>query len=113
VAHDKTLFPDSPLKNLFCLRPVDPDSGSLRSLDRAATLVQNCVGNHQQCSDGNAVVLPSRVLDVKEDGNIITLLDKISIAGRNGKYACLSYCVSPSSNKMSLSMLKSSMTTVG
>lgn len=97
VAHNKMFFSESPLKNLFPLRLVDIDSGSPCSLDRSATLVQNCIGNHQQCPDGSITMLPSRVLDIKAEGDIITLLDNVS--GKVGNYACLSYCVSlPSDN---------------
>lgn len=87
------VFPDSPLKNQFRLRPMDTYSGSSRSLDRAASWAQNCVDNHQECSDGSDELLPSRILDVQA-GDTISLLDGPSVSGKKGKYACLSYCVS-------------------
>lgn len=87
------VFPDSPLKDQFRLRPMDTYSGSSRSLDRAASWVQNCVDNHQECSDGSDELLPSRILDVQA-GDTIALSDGPRVSGKKGKYACLSYCVS-------------------
>lgn len=98
VTNDNMLLPDSPLKNQFRARPIDPDSGSLRSLDWATSSVQNCINHHQECSDESDVLLPSRVLDVEVEGGTITLVDGSSIPGNSGKYACLSYCVSSSSS---------------
>lgn len=106
LAHDDILFPDSLFKYQFPRRSIDLDSGSSRSLDRAASWVQNCVNHHQKCSDGSDVLLPSRVLDVKAEGDRITLIDGPSVFGKSGKYACLSYCVSSFSNGMSLMTLK-------
>lgn len=94
VAHGDVLFPESPLKDQFRLRPLDPDSGSSRSLDRAASCVQKCFDDHEERSDTSDVSLPSRVLDVETEGDTITLVDGSSISGSSGKYACLSYCVS-------------------
>lgn len=94
MAHNKICFSESPLKNLFPLRLADLDSGSPCSLDWAATLVQNCIGNHQQCPDGSITMLPSQVLDIKAEGDLITLLDELSISRKSGNYACLSYCIS-------------------
>lgn len=94
VAHGDILFSDSPLKDQFRLRPIDSDSGSSRSLDLAASWVQNCVDNHPSCSNASDVLLPSRVLDVEAEGDKIKLVDGSSISGNSGKYACLSYCVS-------------------
>lgn len=94
VAHGDVWCPDSPLKNQFRLRPIDPDSSSSRSLDRVASWVQNCVDNHEDCSDASDVLLPSRVLDVQTERDTVILVDGSSISGNSGKYACLSYCVS-------------------
>lgn len=91
---DDMLFPDSPLKDEFRVRPMDPDSGSSRGLDWAASWVQECVDNHPSCSDGDNVLLPSRILKVEAEGDTITLVDGSSVSGSIGKYTCLSYCVS-------------------
>lgn len=100
VAHGDMLLSDSPLKDRFRLRPIDCDSGSSRSLDLAASWVQNCVDSHLGCSDASDVLLPSRVLDIEAEGDDIKLVDGSSISGNSGKYACLSYCVSSSSKRI-------------
>lgn len=105
VAHDM-IFPDSPLKNQFSVRPMDADSSSSRSLDRAASWVQNCIDNHPECLDGSDVLLPSRILDIEAEGDMISLADGSSIPGNSGKYACLSYCVSLLSTGISLTTLR-------
>lgn len=105
MAHDM-LSSDSPLKNHFGVRPMDSDSGSSRSLDLAASWVQNCVACYPTWSDRSNVLLPSRILDVKAKGDTISLVDGSSIPGNSGKYACLSYCVSLPTKGVSLMILR-------
>ncbi|KAI8632545.1 HET-domain-containing protein [Xylariaceae sp. FL1651] len=71
------------------LRPMDLDSGSLQSLDIAASFVQTCIQNHERCTSGDSA-LPSRILDLGEAGDVIKLVGNTE--GQVGKYACLSYC---------------------
>ncbi len=83
---------ENPLANIYPLRPPVADSGSVDSLSVANTLVTDCMNNHKECLKDD-VPLPSRVLDVGSSGDTIQLISGENLTGR---YASLSYCVSPS-----------------
>lgn len=74
------------------MRPLELDSASDASLDFVASWLQKCTREHAtgRCSQGSTV-LPTRVLDIGSQGDIIKLVD---VTDQMGKYASLSYCVS-------------------
>ncbi|KAF7509269.1 hypothetical protein GJ744_008163 [Endocarpon pusillum] len=54
---------DSVLASSYRGRPPEENKGSTKSLDRAATWIQNCFQSHAHCSPGN-LLFPSRLLDL-------------------------------------------------
>lgn len=80
------------------MRPLEPDSASSPSLDFVDSWLRKCTTEHHagRCSE-ESTVLPTRVLDIGSDGDIIKLVDGTDLTGR---YACLSYCVGYHSNKV-------------
>lgn len=84
--------PASPAARFVPQQPFNPDSGSLRCLDMAASWISTCAHHHCPCAtDEVPPVLPSRVLDLGRAGDMIKLVDG---SGRSARYACLSYRVS-------------------
>lgn len=80
----------SPLSAKISAQPVDTYSGSINCLDLAATWVKECTSGHLRCANGDISSLPTRILDVKPAGDVVTLVDG---ADKSGLYVCLSYCV--------------------
>ncbi|TPX13405.1 uncharacterized protein E0L32_006135 [Thyridium curvatum] len=80
---------DHPLSHRFKLRPIEQDSGSKESLDVAAGWQEQCHQTHEDCALVETL-LPSRVLEVPESGDIIRLIEPKP--GTVGRYASLSHC---------------------
>ncbi|KAK8096054.1 hypothetical protein PG999_014076 [Apiospora kogelbergensis] len=70
------------------LQPPDLDSGSMYSLDAAASFLAKCHETHEECSKKPAL-LPSRVIDTELSNDMVKLVEP---RGESGIYACLSHC---------------------
>lgn len=79
----------NPAAQTLQLRPSDLDSGSVYSLDMAASFLRKCRDEHEGCPAGESL-LPSRIIDTGPPDGLIRLIEP---QGQSGLYACLSYCV--------------------
>ncbi len=84
-----TVEAGSPMASKLLLRPIERDSGSRQTLDIAASLVSNCIKNHERC-DKELTPLPSRVIDVNSTDDTVRLID--CPADARAKYISLSHC---------------------
>lgn len=78
----------NPAAQTLQLRPSDLDSGSVYSLDMAASFLRKCRDEHEGCPAGESL-LPSRIIDTGPPDGLIRLIEP---QGQSGLYACLSYC---------------------
>ncbi|KAI1086968.1 HET-domain-containing protein [Rostrohypoxylon terebratum] len=78
----------NPAAQTIQLRPSDLDSGSVYSLDIAASFLRKCHDQHEGCSTSESL-LPSRIIDTGSPDGLIRLIEP---QGQSGSYACLSYC---------------------
>lgn len=80
---------DSPLSTIRTVDPVTAHSSSDESLRLARRWLDDCEGGHESCKTGADPPLPTRVIDVGQDGTEPVLVES---KGATGRYATLSYC---------------------
>lgn len=86
-------------RELGLLPLFDRDSGSTYNLDKVASFLDNCTKSHAKCPS-HETPLPFRVVDVGDSSH--NSLRLVEPGKQNGKYACLSYCVSPGHHDFAL-----------
>lgn len=70
-------------------RPIAMDALSDQVLELARKWLENCISSHGICRTSQPAILPTRVLEVKGDGDKIYLK---KTNGVEGQYATLSHC---------------------
>lgn len=80
---------ESPHPDIRTRTPVSHHSGSAESLQLARRWLDECAQNHKNCEVPSDTPMPTRVIDVGENGRDPILMET---NGRSGRYATLSYC---------------------
>lgn len=81
-------------------RPISTDSSSEACLNMAASWLERCASSHESCPPQAAVPLPTRLIDIPEEGQECRL--HISTSGEKGHYVTLSHCWGPDGVKFLL-----------